>query len=163
MNYEFFTHICARISEALDMNINLTIKTSWIPKANLGLYAKSFIRKGQVVTCYKGEILATRDAIKLKDKSYLMRIGNNCYIDANYSKYSLARYINDCRNIQGYNVMFLKCKIEACAWVISLRDISVGEELFVDYGKWYWAGIDKDSISNLSYFKLNKLISGIKG
>ena len=57
--------------------------------------------------------------------------------------------------------MFLKCKIEACAWVISLRDISEGEELFVDYGKWYWAGIDKDSISNLisAFYPLIPLIN----
>jgi SET domain-containing protein len=27
------------------------------------------------------------------------------------------------------------------ARVIALRDISPGEELFVDYGKWYWASI----------------------
>lgn len=48
------------------------------------------------------------------------------------------RYINDCRNPAGYNVSFDKRSDEGCAYVIANRDIMVGEELFVDYGRWYW-------------------------
>ena len=99
-------------------------------------------------------------AIKLKDKSYLMRLGTDSYIDASNSKYSLARYINDCKNKDGYNVLFLKSKHENCAWVISCRDITAGEELFVNYGKWYWLG-GSEKPNSLTFFKLNKLKSNL--
>ena len=52
----------------------------------------------------------------------------------------LARYINDCRNVNCYNVTFLKSPGEQCAWVISTRDIHRDEEIYVDYGRWYWVG-----------------------
>ena len=29
---------------------------------------------------------------------------------------------------------------EKCAYVVAIRDILPGEELFVDYGRWYWIG-----------------------
>jgi SET domain-containing protein len=35
-------------------------------------------------------------------------------------------------------VKFDKRPEEQCALVIALRDIEKGEELFVDYGRWYW-------------------------
>ena len=59
----------------------------------------------------------------------------------------MARYINDCRNPCGYNVEFLKSPQEKCAWVIAQRDIAVGEELFVDYGRWYWLLKPSSSLS----------------
>lgn len=62
-----------------------------------------------------------------------------------------------------YNVEFIKCPKEKCAWVRALRNIEEGEELYVgtyhtrssvirchfsyyecqipDYGKWYWASL----------------------
>jgi len=46
------------------------------------------------------------------------------------------RYINDCRNQFGYNVEFVKRR--DCAEIVSLREIFRGEELFVNYGRWYW-------------------------
>lgn len=54
---------------------------------------------------------------------------------------SLCRYINDCRNPAGYNVFFDKRPDEGCAYVIAKRDIMIGEELFADYGRWYWLSL----------------------
>jgi hypothetical protein len=51
-----------------------------------------------------------------------------------------SRYINDCIVPTGWNVRFDKHPEEKCAYVIALRDIELDEELFVDYGRWYWAG-----------------------
>jgi hypothetical protein len=33
-------------------------------------------------------------------------------------------------------VEFQKRTTEQCALVVALRDIAIGEEIFVDYGKW---------------------------
>jgi SET domain-containing protein len=38
-------------------------------------------------------------------------------------------------------VNFEKCPEDKCARVVALRDIEVGEEIFADYGKWYWASL----------------------
>ena len=155
MNAEFRPEVLQRCQEAVESNTWVQVGSSWIRGADLGLFAKVGIRKGQVLTCYMGERLVTRDAICRKDKSYLMRIGPELYIDSIDSKFSLARYINDCRTKTGYNVMFLKSRCESCAWVISTRDINKGEELFVDYGRWYWAGASVKP-NPLSFFSHTK-------
>jgi len=50
----------------------------------------------------------------------------------------LARYINDSCSITYNNVYFDKRPDEGVAGIVTLRDISAGEELLVSYGKWYW-------------------------
>lgn len=61
-------------------------------------------------------------------------------MDTRLHLHALARYINDCRNMHCYNVTFLKCPSEGYAQVVATRDISAGEEVYADYGRWYWAG-----------------------
>lgn len=63
-----------------------------------------------------------------------------CYVDAKGYPHVLARFINDCRNANLYNVCFLKSPRERCAWVLSTRDLRPGEEVYADYGRWYWVG-----------------------
>jgi hypothetical protein len=50
------------------------------------------------------------------------------------------RYINDCISPEFWNVRFDKRPEQKCAFVIATKDISPGDEIFVDYGRWYWAG-----------------------
>jgi SET domain-containing protein len=78
--------------------------------------------------------------MKLTDKSYLMRLGEQCYVDSKHSHFCEARFINDCRNQAGYNVRFSKKPEQYKAEVIAIRPINKNEELFVDYGRWYWLG-----------------------
>ena len=98
-------------------------------------------------------------ALKLKDKSYLMRLGEQCYIDAKDNLNCLARYINDCRNPSGYNVTFLKLPNLKIAKIIAIKTILKNEEIFVNYGKWYWIGSNiipkKLTFKQLYYLKLN--------
>jgi SET domain-containing protein len=98
--------------------------------------------------------------MRLSDKSYLMRLGEQvslishlkplqltrslchlqCYVDAKDDLKTVARFINDCRNPNLYNVFFLKSSHDQCAYVITTREIHENEEIFVDYGRWYWVG-----------------------
>lgn len=113
-----------------------------------GLFTGVPIKQGTVITLYIGEIYRTAEALKVPDKSYLMRLGEQCYIDARVQGPDggppcIARYINDCINPAGINVRFDKmptAQPHPCAHVVALRSIAAGEELFVDYGKWYWTG-----------------------
>lgn len=107
---------------------------------------------------------------RLQDKSYLMRLGPQvghrfniievaniiaqCYVDARECLHVFARYINDCRNTLGYNVTFDKHADRGYADVVAIRDIAAGEELFCDYGRWYWLSIPS---SRLSFAEIKQL------
>ena len=134
----------------------LLVQPSWINSEFWGLFAGRQFARDETICRYEGEIHQTATALRLADKSYLMRLGEQCYVDTINNLSCKARYINDCRNPAGYNVRFEKRPSEKCAYVVALRDINLGEELFVDYGKWYWAGcmiIPK----RLSFGELNTL------
>ncbi|GLE04346.1 hypothetical protein PINS_up013261 [Pythium insidiosum] len=113
-------------------------RESRIAGAGQGLFATRRHARGDVVCEYVGEILENRVAWKLPDKAYLMKLGDGKYVDARRCKHVLARYINDCRDKRRYNVVFEKRPQEDKALVIALRDIEAGEELYVDYGRFYW-------------------------
>ena len=74
------------------------------------------------------------------------------FVDAKYDYSIKARYINDCRTSFGYNVRFDKRETDAL--VKANRTIFPGEELYVDYGKWYWILIPKDQVSSISLASL---------
>ncbi|CAE7367114.1 FP1 [Symbiodinium sp. CCMP2592] len=108
----------------------------FVQQACLGIEAAA---PGEVLCEYRGRTFTTAEAMRLEDKSYLMRVGPQEYIDAREDTSLLARYINDCRNPAVYNVSFEKRPGEGRALVVACRPIAAGEELFVDYGRWYWA------------------------
>ena len=130
------------------------VRGSWIPGGGQGLFATASMSQGQLICQYIGHIMTTSEAMRTPDKSYLMRLGGFTYVDAKASPECLARYINDCRNPLGYNVTFVKKPEEHCADIIATRDISVGEELFADYGKWYWIGMSPNRLSLAQLLKL---------
>ena len=129
----------------------LAVKTSWLSTSPGsaapvfdGLFATRTFKAGDIVCKYEGAAMNTVAALRMavEDKGYLMRLGPQSYVDARSCPFVSARYINDCINPAGWNVRFDKLP-EAqppCALVVALRDVLEGEELFVDYGKWYWAG-----------------------
>ncbi len=67
-----------------------------------------------------------------------MRLGPQSYVDAKHCIHNPARYINDCRNENGYNVEFLKIPEEGITRVVATRDVEAGHELYARYGKFYW-------------------------
>ena len=84
------------------------------------------------------------------------------YINAKPSPFSVARYINDCRHPAGYNAMFLKSKPDKCAWVITIKDLQPDEEIFADYGRWYWATIKPEKMTSMKLMKLQKSLKNLK-
>jgi hypothetical protein len=47
-----------------------------------GLFANKHFSAGEIICHYGGTIYRTSAAMKLKDKSYLMRVGEQLYFDA---------------------------------------------------------------------------------
>lgn len=114
------------------------IAPSKIPNSGNGLFASKDIDEGTLIGHYSGKILRTRDAIRLKDKQYLMRLGPQCYIDAKQCLNVTCRYMNDIRSKLLYNVKFIKLPEETTALIVSTKKIRAKSELYVDYGPFYW-------------------------
>jgi len=120
----------------------LCVRKSLLAGAGCGLFVKTPFFKGEVVCDYKSPegIMATAEAMKLEDKSYLMRLGPQTYVDLRQHPSAVARYVNDCRDTSAHNAQFVKIPKEGRAEVVATRNIAQDEEVFVDYGRWYWAG-----------------------
>lgn len=123
----------------------LRVKKSGIPKAGKGLFTAIDIPKGKRIVEYKGKIEKWKD-VKYEDATngYLLHINNQTVIDGRNSK-AVGRYVNDARGhtrIEGlrnnseYVTEGRRCFMEAT------RKIAKGEEIFVGYGRAYWA-LDK--------------------
>ena len=143
------------------LDAHLAVHASAVPGGGLGLFTTIDIPADTLVTLYTGTVLRTAAAAKVKERAYMMRLGPQVYVDGRDHPTMLGRYINDSGSISLYNVYFDKRPQDACAAVITLRDVSAGEgwrnlnhhasdaqclapspdtgeELFVPYGKWYW-------------------------
>ena len=64
---------------------HLKVKKSWITQSFEGLFAARIILEGEKICEYRGKLLNTLQALKVVDKSYLMRISCQCYVDAKES------------------------------------------------------------------------------
>ena len=70
----------------------LEIKNSWINGGEFqGLFTTSLIPVNSLVCKYYGDKLNTLEAIKRTNKAYLMRLGNQSYVDALDTHDCLAR------------------------------------------------------------------------
>ena len=121
---------------------NLQIKKSTLEGAGKGLFTRTFIPKGSVITEYKGDITTWK---KVQDdeafNGYVFYINRNHVIDARPNRTNPGRYANDANGIfkirgvannAEYDIRNKKVYIRAIA------DINAGEEILVAYGKEYW-------------------------
>ncbi|KAL7681922.1 putative SET domain-containing protein [Plasmopara halstedii] len=135
-------------AEAAEDN-GVEVRNSNIPGAGKGLFATRLHVRGSIICEYSGIVLPNEAAWKVKDKSYLMKMGDNVYVDAQDCPDVLARYINDCRGHRGgFNVHFVKRPKDGKADVVAMRDINSGEELYVNYGRLYWLAYNMMHPSN---------------
>ncbi|EQC28509.1 hypothetical protein SDRG_13837 [Saprolegnia diclina VS20] len=116
----------------------LAVRPSRLPNAGDGLFATKPFTPGDAVCVYTGDILTTSEALHVANKSYLMRLGQGVYVDARSRPNVAARYINDCRSRGVHNVVFEKDPALCQAIVRATRPIAVDDEIYVDYGTWYW-------------------------
>jgi len=103
---------------------------------NLGLFAKSDIKKGEKVIEYKGRKL-THKQVEENDRFdnskaiYLFTLNERYVLDGD-TKTNTAKYINHSCD-PNCEVDILKGKI----WIIAIKDIKKGDELSYDYGFGY--------------------------
>ena len=103
---------------------------------NLGLFAKSDIKKGEKVIEYKGRKFTHKqveedDRFDNSKAIYLFTLNERYVLDGD-TKTNTAKYINHSCN-PNCEVDIIKGKI----WIIAIKDIKKGNELSYDYGFGY--------------------------
>ena len=124
---------------------NLVVRTSRIPHAGNGVYTKVAIPKGAYLGAYGGEFITQEEYLRRVDANrwqYMMGlldcakphtsgiaiidgIDGNVFTRMNYAP------------AEFQNVKFEKICEAPFVRIVALRDIAVGEELWVDYGPNY--------------------------
>ena len=132
----------------------LRVAPSTVKGAGEGLFATERIAADETIGFYRGEVLTLREALRLKDRDYLMGgFGPNAHVDARDAFAMPGRYVNDAFDASRLNARFDKSRKTRSARVVALRDIVEGEEIFASYGRSYWSarGVDVDGRSLLPF------------
>jgi SET domain-containing protein len=122
----------------------LIVKTSRLPKSGKGLFTTKAIKAGTRIIEYRGEIIEWKDYKKRVDNNedgYLFYIDNKRCIDAFNTPQYKARYANDAEGLSQVKGFKNNCEYEIIdnkCYIVSIRDIKAGEEIFVEYTKEYW-------------------------
>jgi SET domain-containing protein len=122
----------------------LVVKRSAIPNSGKGLFTKKFIPKGTRIVEYKGKKTTWKDVdIDEGRNGYIYYINRNNVIDARSYPHHLARYANDAQGISKVKGLANNCRYVADmdtlrVYIESVKDISAGGEILVQYGKEYW-------------------------
>ena len=122
----------------------LIVKKSQLPGAGKGLFTTKFLKKDTKIIQYRGEEIGWkeyRERVKRDEDGYLFYFNKNRCVDAFHTPQYKARYANDAngftrlkqyKNNSQYEIFGDKC------FVVAIRDIKAGEEIFTDYTKDYW-------------------------
>lgn len=130
---------------------DLEVRASSIPGAGNGLFTQTDIPKGFRIVEYKGEIRTWHEARLDHTNAYIYFLKPNYVIDARNAPKSLARHCNDAEGLTRAKGKSNNAKFEADGlrvFLVALRDITAGEELFVSYGKRYWDTVRKNQQSD---------------
>ncbi len=113
------------------------IADSTIASAGKGLFTKVMITVGDTIGAYTGMILSDEEVNKppFIESDYVLWVCKDCNIVGEGPTANYVRYINhhaepNCRIVA--STRWKKARIEAIA------DIQPGEEIFIDYGPYYW-------------------------
>lgn len=117
------------------------VKSSTIPGAGQGLFAKTSITKDSRIIEYTGRI-TTWDEVKADWQNvYLYTVNERHVIDARRHKKMLARFVNDAAGLTRIKGIRNNARFEnegKRVFIVATRHIKAGEEILVPYGKSYW-------------------------
>ena len=132
-------------------NKTLIVKTSTIPNAGMGLFAKKDFNEGDIIGYFKGDIYTDEELYKCDvtpDKYYFVGLDNGLNINC-YRSNDLVKYCNDAngltKGIYVNNGEIVVSRTHKSAYVKAITKIPAGSEIFIDYGEDYW-----DSVKNMN-------------
>lgn len=126
----------------------LFIQQSQLLNAGDGLFTSIDIYKDEVIACYQGETLTSKEAArraKNNDDAYFINMLDGTILDSK-KIFCFAKYANDSQGLKKtaypYNAEIgLNDEEEVC--LIATKKIKKGEEIFCSYGKKYWQKFKK--------------------
>ena len=143
-------HTCT-YSEFCDVHtkklFDLAIKQSAIAGSGKGLFTMVEIPKNTRIAQYTGQVKTDAEYGE-KESGYGISIPGGKVIDAYSTQHGIARYANDCRSAnikkgecKGSNARFSSSTRDGktSVWLTSTKRIKAGGEIFVSYGRGYWA------------------------
>jgi SET domain-containing protein len=121
----------------------LYIKSSQIKNAGKGLFTAIDIYKNEIISLFKGEIIANKEAKKraeLNEDKYFINLLDDSILDSMHTD-CYAKYANDTAGLSKSNFknnakITLDEDNNVC--ITASRKIKSGEEVFCSYGKRYW-------------------------
>ncbi|HRN46431.1 MAG TPA: SET domain-containing protein-lysine N-methyltransferase [Niabella sp.] len=125
----------------LPSNDILKVKTSTLPKAGKGLFAKIDFSKGAIVAEYEGRLCKWKDVEDDVDNGYIYHINDSTVIDAAESVHTFGRYANDAagfQKIEGVKNNAKYVEDGKRVYIMATKKIYAGNEVFVSYGRLYW-------------------------
>jgi hypothetical protein len=124
----------------------LKVSESSIANAGKGLFfepkfidTQQVIQPGTIICYYTGHHHNYQSVKTLDDRSYLMCISGDVFVDPGPCPQIKARYINDPIRIDAINCKYVPEPHYFRSAVVATKVILPGEELFVSYGEAYWA------------------------
>ncbi len=118
--------------------LHVSVKKSTIPGAGKRLFAEKDFKKGENIIQYSGEVLSVDEYDKRYSDdamgAYGITLNDHQVIDAAKTSSSVARYACDFNGSgrKGPNAQYESDDKEV--WIVALRKIKKGEEIFTDYG-----------------------------
>ncbi len=134
----------------------LEVRESQIPDSGKGLFLLKEKKKGEIVALFRGEVL-TYEAAELRalrhEDGYFINMSNGTILDSMPVE-CFAKYANDAHGL-GKTKFKSNTEIQLSGkpdlvYLIALRDIKVGEEIFTSYGRKYWKNF-KSKIKRVNY------------
>lgn len=122
-------------------NKTLKVKTSTMPNAGKGLFAKSDFVRGAIVAEYEGRVCKWKDVEDDVDNGYIYHINDSTVIDAAESMHTFGRYANDAagfQKIEGVKNNAKYVEEGKRVFIMATKKIYAGNEVFVSYGRLYW-------------------------
>jgi hypothetical protein len=127
-------------AEHLAQMYQVEIKTSLLPNAGKGLFTSIARKRNVKLVPYAGERI--KDETGNVEGSYVLEYKTNHFIDCGKQTNCCAgRFVNDARNSKQKNCRFVYDKIKDEVWLVSTRHIKSNEELYCDYGSYYWKAL----------------------
>jgi len=130
-------------------HMNVEVKKSKIPNAGKGLFAKALFKRGDQIIEYTGDQITWAECQKRNEAldgvgAYYFYISEKKCIDALYRLDSLARYVNDAAGFVRISGIRNNSKFEIIKgkpFIVASRNIFPGDEIYVGYGREYWAAM----------------------
>lgn len=134
----------------------LFVKTSTLPGAGLGLFAKVDFKKGDIITEYKGRRRTWPQVEDDVDNCYIYHIDDDNVIDAQKNLSSFGRYANDATGltrVSGIRNNAEYFEEDNRVYIRATRNIAAGNEVLVAYGKGYWKQVKENMIADATDHK----------